>query len=191
MPNFTTHLTKTSIALMIGIATITLLVETYSEFEFSFKIMIYSGFCCLVGGSAPDIDHKDSIPAIALWCVLLLVMSSGFLRIYLDYIDVLLPDLTFLGKAVLMYGVILVLVPLSRLIYENFQDRVPHRKFLHEMLKTGAFTATLGAFVLPFSYVDGGVDLLMERALYLASFQYGVVVHILLDRSRIVRMLLT
>lgn len=190
MPNFTVHMTKTSVALMIGLATLTLGAETYGGFELTFKVLIISGFCCLAGGAAPDIDHKDSIPAVMLWCVLLLTMTAGFLRIYFIYIDVFLPGLTFLGRALLMYGSIAFLFSLSRVIYENFQERVPHRKILHEMVKTGLFSMTLWMFVAPFSFLDGGMNLMIQRSLYIASFQYGVYIHILLDTSSIIKIVL-
>lgn len=189
MGNVTTHITNTSIALALGLATLMFTVETFLEYELTFRILIYSGVCCLVGGCAPDIDHQNSVPAIVLWSLLLLVMCAGFLKIYFGYIVMLLPELSSLGSGLLMYSGVLVLIPLANIIFEEFQVRTTHRKILHRLLKTGIFTATLAVFILPFSYQYGGIDLVIERSLYLASFQYGVVLHILLDKSKIVRFL--
>lgn len=189
MPNVTTHLTKTTLALIIGLSTLVLLTETYFEYELTIRILVYSGLCCLVGGCAPDIDQQNSVPAVLLWCLLLLVMCAGFLRIYFDHISLLMPDLTTIEQAVLMYGFVLILVPLANTMYEQFQNRVPHRKILHELLKTGGLTATFGAFILPSAYMDGGMTLLIERGIYLASFQYGVILHIILDKSRVAKIL--
>jgi hypothetical protein len=190
MPNFTVHLTKSAVAMMIGLTTFTFVVENYSGFELTFEILIKSAFCCLVGGAAPDIDHKDSIPGVILWCVLLATMTAGFLRIYSIYIDVFLPESNFLGKVLVLCGAMVSIISLSNVIYQSFQARVPHRKILHEIVSTGIFSIVLWILVALLSFLNGDINLMIERSIYIASFQYGVYIHIFLDATSIIKIFL-